>query len=106
MGHDGLDEGFCAFDAAGDGLEIEAGLRGIAVGDAVDAVLSGEDEGVGEQVEGDGEAAAVGAHHEFVVVELGAFFVEDVHVWPPGMPGGEEPARDFRITGAGVLGWV
>jgi len=104
VGHDGLDEGFCARDAAGDGLEIEAGLRGIAVGDAVDAVLSGEDEGVGEQVEGDGEAAAVRAHHEFVVVEFGAFFVEDVHVCAPWDAGWGRTGWRFQDNGYGCFG--
>ncbi len=78
-GHDGLDEGFGSVDAFKHGLKVEPGRGGIAVGDAVDAVLAGEDEGVGEQVEGDGEASAVGAHHEFVTLQFVAFFVEDGH---------------------------
>ena len=77
--HDGLDEGFGAFHAAEDGLEVERGLAGVARGGAVDAVLADEDERVGEQVEGDGEASAFGAHHELVAFELRAFFIKDVH---------------------------
>jgi hypothetical protein len=42
-------------------------------------VLADEDQGVGKQVEGDGQAAALHTHHELVPLELSALFVEDVH---------------------------
>ena len=77
--HNGLDEGFGAFHAGENGLQIEGRLCRVAARGAVDAMLADHDEGIGEQVEGDGEAAALGAHHELVLFELGAFFVKDVH---------------------------
>jgi hypothetical protein len=77
--HYGLDEGFGTFDAGENGLEVEGWLGGVAGGGAVNAVLADHDEGVSEEVHGDGESSAFGAHHELVAVELGALFVEDVH---------------------------
>jgi hypothetical protein len=64
--HGGLDEVLGAVDLVEDGLEIKRGLGGIAVGDAIDAVLADEDDGVGEHVERDGEAASLRAKHELV----------------------------------------
>jgi hypothetical protein len=43
-------------------------------------VLADEDERVGEQIEGYREAAALQAHHEFVLLQLRALFIEYVHV--------------------------
>jgi len=62
-----LDELLGAVDLVENGLQVERGLGGIAAGDAVDAVLADEDEGVGEHVERDGEAAALRAQHELVL---------------------------------------
>jgi hypothetical protein len=42
--HDGLDEGFGAFHAAEDGLEVEGGLVGVPARRAIDAVLADHDE--------------------------------------------------------------
>jgi hypothetical protein len=79
VGHYGFYEFFCAFYAAYDCLQVEPWLRGVAVGDAVDAVLAGEDERVGEQVERYGKTAAVVAHHEFIFFEVVAAFFVDGH---------------------------
>lgn len=95
--HDGLDEGFGAFHAAEDGLEVEGGFAGVAGGGAVDAMLADEDERVGKQVEGDGEAAALGAHHELVLFELGAFLVKDVHGFQRIGCGGRGAGWNFRV---------
>lgn len=66
-------------DALHDGLEVEGGFGGVAGGGAVNAVLADEGEGVGEDVEGDGEAATFGAQHEFVFFEVLAAVPEDGH---------------------------
>jgi len=77
--HHGLDEGFCAFHAADDRLKVEGGDIGVAARGAVHAVLANHDQGVSEEVEGDGEPAALRAHHELVFLQLGALVIEDAH---------------------------
>jgi hypothetical protein len=70
LAHGGLDELFRAVDLVEDGLQVERGLGGIPTRDAVDAVLTDEDEGVREHVERDGEATSLGAEHEFVLLYI------------------------------------
>lgn len=79
--HDRLNEVLGAFDFACDGLEVERGLGWVAVGDAVDAMLTDENEGVSEGVEGNSQAAAGCAHHEFVLFELVAAVVKNGHIF-------------------------
>jgi len=68
--HDGGYEFFRAVDTGEDGLQVECGDGEVAVGGAVDAMLSDEGERVGEHVHGDGEAAAGGAQHELVFFQI------------------------------------
>jgi hypothetical protein len=42
-------------------------------------VLAGEDKRVGEQIESYGEPATIDTHHEFVLFQVGAPFVENRH---------------------------
>jgi len=77
--HHRLNEGFGAFHAGQDSFEVEGGLGGVTGGGAVDAVLADHDQGVGEQVQGYGEAAPLDTHHELVAFQLGALFVEYIH---------------------------
>ena len=90
--HYGLDEFLGVGQFLGDEADVQGGLGGIALGVAIDGVLADEDEGVGEAVEGDGEAAALGAEHLFIVVEFFAVFFKSVHgdivraCWPAGQP--------------------
>jgi hypothetical protein len=73
--HHRLDEFFGVGEFLGDHAEVHRGNRGIAHAGAVDAVLADEDKGVGDAIEGDGEAAAVAPEAllemlEFVVMLL------------------------------------
>jgi hypothetical protein len=68
FGHGGLDELLGTVDLVENGFEVERGLGGVAIGDAVDAMLTDEDEGVGEHVERDSEAASLGTEHELVLL--------------------------------------
>ena len=51
----------------------------VPVGDAVDAVLADQGQGVGEDVERNGKPAAFQAHHEFVFLEFVFAVLEDGH---------------------------
>lgn len=55
-------------DGGGDEFDVARGTA--AGGAAIDAVLAGENEGVGEEIEGDGEAAGVGAALEFAAFQF------------------------------------
>ena len=65
--HGGLNELLGSVDLVEDGLQVERGLGGVAIRDAVDAMLADKDEGVGEHVERDGKTASLGAEHELVL---------------------------------------
>jgi hypothetical protein len=79
--HHRLDEFLGAANFVEHSVEVEGGFRGVAAGGAVDSVLADEDEGVGEHVEGDGEAAAGRAHHEFVLLDLFVAGIKDGHAF-------------------------
>ena len=62
-----------------DQLDVHRRFARLAGALAIDAVLSDEDEGVGEEVEGEGEAASFLPHLEFVAIEVGGALLEDGH---------------------------
>ena len=74
LGHGGLDKLLGPVYLIEDGLQIERGLGGMAMGDAIDAVLTKENEGVSEHVERDGETAALGTEHELMLLQRIAVF--------------------------------
>jgi hypothetical protein len=80
--HYGLDEFFSVGEFLGDHTDVHGGDGGIALAGAVDTVLADEDEGVGDAVERDGEAAAVAAEALFGVLEFVVMFLECRHVTP------------------------
>lgn len=67
-GEDGGEEFLGLLDGSGDEFDVAGGAA--AGGAAIDAMLAGEDEGVGEEIEGDGETAGVGAALEFAALKL------------------------------------
>ena len=77
--HDGLDEFLGMGEFLSDHAEVHGGNGGIALAGAVDAVLADEDEGVGDAVEGDGEAATVAAKALLEMLEVVAVFVKGGH---------------------------
>lgn len=77
--HDGSNQFFSIGDAFLHNLHVHGGFTGLAGTLAIDAVLSDEDEGVGEEVEGEGEAASFLPHLEFVAIEVGGTLLEDGH---------------------------
>ncbi len=92
-----MDEVLGTLDLLLDDREVAGGVGAVAV----DGVLVDEDEGVGEDVEGDGQAAAGGAGFELFVFEGLVAVVEDGHLLS-SMPGGSDPVRG-RWRGAKVL---
>jgi hypothetical protein len=68
LAHGGLDELLGAVDLVENSLEIERGLGRVAIRDAIDAVLSDEDEGIGEYIERDSEAASLQSEHKLVLL--------------------------------------
>ena len=61
-------------------MEVHGGLAGLAGALAIDAVLADERQGVGEEVLGHGEAAALNAVLEFQFFEFfGSFFIDGGH---------------------------
>lgn len=70
-----MDEVFGALEVDLGEFEVVGGLVVVAVDD----VLADEDEGIGEDVEGDGERAADGAGFELFVFEGLVAVVEDGH---------------------------
>ncbi len=81
-----MDEVLGTLDLLLDDLEVAGGVGAVAV----DGVLVDEDEGVGEDVEGDGQAAAGGAGLELFVFEGLVAVVEDGHL-VSSMPSGDMP---------------
>jgi hypothetical protein len=74
--HDGADEFLGVLDAFLNELDVHGRLAGLARALTINAVLTDQDKGVGEKVQGDREAAAFGSHHELKVVEFaGAIFI-------------------------------
>jgi hypothetical protein len=57
-------------DALEDELDVHRGLAGLAGALAVHAMLADEDEGVGKDVQGDGEAAGLEAELKLAALEL------------------------------------
>lgn len=64
-------------DAVLDHLYIHGGLSGLASALTVDAMLSDEDEGVGEDIQGDEQTARRNAVLEFAALEFVPEFGED-----------------------------
>ncbi len=77
--HGALDKILGADQAGEHHLNIHGGLGGVAGTGAVNAVLADEDEGVGEDIEGEGEFAAGGAHLKFEAFEFFLSFAKNVH---------------------------
>jgi hypothetical protein len=60
-------------------LDVHGGFAGLASALAINAVLAGEDKGVGEQVEGNGKAAALDAHAELMLFKRFAVVFPNGH---------------------------
>jgi hypothetical protein len=86
--HYGLDEFFGVGQFLGDHAQIHGRHGRIAHTGAVDAVLADEDEGVGDAVERDGQAAAIAPEALLGVLEFVVMFLESRHegslykTWP------------------------
>ena len=80
--HYGLDEFFGVGEFLGDHAKVHGGDGGVALAGAVDAVLADEDEGVGDAVERDGQAATVASEALLGVFEFVVVFVESRHGAP------------------------
>src|SRR5438270_8291893 len=68
--HHALNQFLRIGEALHDHLHVHDWLAGPALALAVDSMLADEGHGVGDQVHGDGEAAAGNAHHGLVVLEF------------------------------------
>ncbi len=77
--HHALDEELGFAKLFGDEADIHDGEFGVARGMAIDGVLADEDHGGGDAVEGDGETAAMAAHHGFVMFEFVLMLLKDGH---------------------------
>lgn len=77
--HDALNQFLGVFEIFHDQLHIHDWLPGPALALAVDAMLADECHGVGDQIEGHGEAPAGHAHAQFKMLKFCLFFVEDGH---------------------------
>src|SRR5258707_2952464 len=77
--HHGLDEFFGVGEFLGDHAEVHRGNRGIALAGAVDAVLTDEDERVGDAIERDGEAAAIPSEALLEVLEVVVVLLKSRH---------------------------
>lgn len=75
--HHALNQRFRVADFAGDDLNVHHRFFGIAGGVAIHSVLSDQDERVGQQVECDGQASAMRAHHRFEMFQFFLVFFED-----------------------------
>ena len=76
---DAGDELFGVRKALGDELDVHGRFAELTDALAVDSVLADEHQSIGDAVEGDGEATAVAAHHEFVLFEIFATLLVNRH---------------------------
>jgi hypothetical protein len=84
--HYRLDEFLGVSEFLGDNAQVHGGDGGVALTGAIDAVLADEDEGVGDAVERDGEAAAVAPEALLEVLEFVVMLFKSGH-------GGSFPRR-------------
>jgi hypothetical protein len=77
--HYGLDEFLGVSEFLGDHAEVHCGDGGVALAGAVDAVLADEDQGVGDAVERDGEAATVASEPLLEVLEFVVMLLKSRH---------------------------
>jgi len=103
--HHGLDQGLGSFHTAQYSLEIQGRHVRIAARCAIDAVLSNHNQRVGEQVEGNRQAASLHAHHELVLLQFALSFVEYAHIqslpeecWPVMFPVVCHPASEAGLV--------
>lgn len=67
LGHDARDQFLGVGEALADDLDVHGWFAGLAGALAVDAVLAYQHQGVGQQIQGDGQTPALQAHAEFVL---------------------------------------
>src|SRR5215469_361250 len=84
--HYRLDEFLGVVEFLGDHAQIHSWHVGIALTGAVDAVLTDQDESIGDAVQGDGKAAAVATITLLGVFKFVAMFVKGGHVAPSVAP--------------------
>jgi hypothetical protein len=77
--HHRLDEFFGVGEFLGDHAEVHGGDGGVALAGAVDAVLADQDKGIGDAVEGDGEASPVAPKALLGVLEFVVMLLECRH---------------------------
>ena len=92
--HYGLDEFLGVSELLGDHAEVHGGEGGVALAGAIDTVLADEDQGIGDAVEGDGQAAAVAAEALLEVLQFVVMLLKCRHVTPS-----VSVAQSFRPEG-------
>ena len=63
-------------------LQIERRLGRVAVGGAIDPMLPHQNQCVGQHVQSHGQPPALRPHHELIVFQCVALFLEYAHVLP------------------------
>ena len=77
--HHLLDQLLGTFHSALNRLQIQSGFQRVPLRGAIDAVLSHQNQGVGQQVQSHGQTAPFGSQHEFKLLQIRAFLVQQAH---------------------------